>query len=77
MASACKASTLDILVGPSGASVFDVLLRRPKHSYGAAIGAQATADLYLSLNYKFTGKRVDKDFSTYPAVNRTLNSINY
>ena len=49
-------------------------MRRPKNTYGATIGAQATADLYVSLNYKFTGKRVDSDFSTYPEVNKTLKS---
>ena len=58
----------------SGANVSDVLLRRPKNTYGATIGAQVTADLYLSVNYKFTGKRVDSDFSTFPSVNKTLNS---
>jgi vitamin B12 transporter len=58
----------------SGTTVSDVLLRRPKNTYGATIGAQATADLYLSLNYKFTGKRVDSDFSTYPSVSKTLGS---
>lgn len=58
----------------SGTAVSDVLLRRPKNTYGATFGVQATADLYLSLNYKFTGKRVDSDFSTFPSVNKTLDS---
>lgn len=58
----------------SGTKVSDVLLRRPKHTYGANIGVQATKDLYLSANYKFTGKRIDSDFSTYPSVNKTLKS---
>ncbi|MEJ5994914.1 TonB-dependent receptor [Pedobacter sp. Du54] len=58
----------------SVADVSDVLLRRPKHTYGATIGAQASENLYLSLNYKFTGERIDSDFSTYPSVNKTLNS---
>ena len=58
----------------SGLKVSEVLLRRPKNTYGATIGAQATADLYISLNYKFTGKRVDSDFSTYPSVNKNLES---
>lgn len=58
----------------SATTVSDILLRRPKNTYGAAIGAQATADLYLSLNYKFTGKRIDSDFSKYPKVDETLAS---
>lgn len=58
----------------SEAAVSEVLLRRPKNTYGATIGVQAITDLYLSLNYKFTGKRVDSDFSTYPSVNKTLES---
>lgn len=58
----------------SGTITSDLLLRRPKHTYGASIGTQATTNLYLSLNYKFTGERVDSDFSTYPSVNKTLDS---
>ena len=58
----------------SGAKTSDVLLRRPKNTYGATIGTQATDGLYVSLNYKFTGKRIDSDFSSYPSVNKTLDS---
>jgi len=58
----------------SGTKVSNTLLRRPKNTYGATLGVQATADLYLSLNYKFTGKRMDSDFSTYPSVDKTLDS---
>jgi vitamin B12 transporter len=55
-------------------SVSDVLLRRPKNTYGANLGVQATTALYLSVNYKFTGDRIDSDFSTFPSVNKTLDS---
>ncbi len=58
----------------SGSITSNTLLRRPKNTYGATIGAQATDNLYLSLNYKFTGERVDSDFSAYPSVNKTLDS---
>lgn len=58
----------------SGAKVSDLLLRRPKNTYGATVGAQATNDLYVSVNYKFTGRRVDSDFSTFPSVHKTLNA---
>ncbi len=51
-----------------------MLLRRPKNSYGLNVGFDATKDLFVSLNYKFTGDRVDSDFSTYPSVNKTLDS---
>ncbi|MES2418886.1 MAG: TonB-dependent receptor [Bacteroidota bacterium] len=58
----------------SATNVADVLLRRPKNTYGANVAVQATAGLYFNLNYKFTGKRIDSDFSTFPAVNKTLDS---
>jgi vitamin B12 transporter len=60
----------------SGTTVSDILLRRPKHTYGANVGVQATTDLYVSANYKFTGERTDSDFSTYPSVNKVLDSYN-
>ncbi|MEE1944359.1 TonB-dependent receptor [Pedobacter sp. KR3-3] len=58
----------------SGNTVTDFLLRRPKNTYGINAGVQATNELYLSANYKFTGQRVDSDFSTYPSVNKMLGS---
>ncbi|MFA6278426.1 MAG: TonB-dependent receptor, partial [Pedobacter sp.] len=58
----------------TGEKTVDVLLRRPKNSYGLNLGFDATKDLYVSLNYKFTGDRIDSDFSTYPSVNKTLAS---
>jgi len=58
----------------SAASVSDVLLRRPKNAFGAHLGVQANEALYLSLQYKYTGKRVDSDFSTWPSVNKTLSA---
>lgn len=56
----------------SGNTVTDFLLRRPKNTYGVNAGVQATKELYLSANYKFTGQRVDSDFSSYPSVNKML-----
>lgn len=56
----------------AGTSISNFLLRRPKHTVGANIGFKASDNLYLSANYKFTGKRLDSDFSTYPAENKTL-----
>lgn len=58
----------------SGAKASDVLLRRPKNTYGVNAGLQATENLYLSANYKFTGERTDSDFSTYPSVNKVLDA---
>jgi vitamin B12 transporter len=55
-------------------AVSDVLLRRPKNSYGANVGFQLTANCYVDVNYKFTGERTDSDFSTYPSVNKVLDS---
>lgn len=54
--------------------ISDVLLRRPKNTYGINAGFQATSNLYLSANYKFTGDRVDSDFSSFPSVNKVLDS---
>jgi vitamin B12 transporter len=58
----------------SGTKVSDILLRRPKNTYGLNAGVQATDNLFVSANYKFTGQRVDSDFSTFPSVNKTLGS---
>ncbi|RZJ82079.1 MAG: TonB-dependent receptor [Flavobacterium sp.] len=54
--------------------ISDVLLRRPKNTYGINAGLQATSNLYLSANYKFTGDRIDSDFSSFPSVNKVLDS---
>lgn len=58
----------------SGTKVTDFLLRRPKNTFGVNAGVQATANLFLSANFKFTGERFDSDFSTYPAVTKLLDS---
>lgn len=58
----------------SGTKVTDFLLRRPKNTYGINAGVQATDNLFVSANYKFTGERYDSDFSTYPSVNKLLGS---
>lgn len=50
----------------------DFLLRRPKHTIGANVGHQIAESLFLRVNYKFTGERVDSDFATYPEVNKNL-----
>lgn len=56
----------------SGTKVSDVLLRRPKNTYGLNAGLQVLPSLYVSANYKYTGERTDSDFSTFPSVNKVL-----
>lgn len=58
----------------SGTKVTDFLLRRPKNTFGVNAGVQATNNLFLSANFKFTGERFDSDFSTYPSVTKLLDS---
>lgn len=53
----------------SGTVVSNVLLRRPKHIYGVNAGFKATENLYVSANYKFTGKRTDTEYGVWPAPN--------
>jgi vitamin B12 transporter len=48
--------------------VADYLFRRPKHTYGATAGLQATKDLFLSVNYRYVGSRTDGDFDSFPAA---------
>jgi len=43
-------------------AVENSLFRRPKHSIGVNLGLKATADLFVSANYKYLGKRTDGDF---------------
>jgi vitamin B12 transporter len=40
----------------------DFLLRRPKNTIGANVGALATENLYLSANFRRFGKRIDANF---------------
>jgi vitamin B12 transporter len=56
----------------SGTTISDLLLRRPKNTYGINAGIKATDNLYFSANYKYTGARTDNDFSTYPSTNVIL-----
>jgi vitamin B12 transporter len=58
----------------SGNVISTVLLRRPKHTFGLNVGLQLNQNWYVSTNYKYTGDRVDADFSVYPNVNRTLDA---
>lgn len=58
----------------SGAKVSDILLRRPKNTYGLNAGVQVLPSLYVNASYKFTGERTDSDFSTFPSVNKVLAS---
>ena len=60
----------------SGAKTSYILLRRPKNTLGATLGYQATPQLFFNVNYKYTGQRVDNDFSTYPAVSKVLTAYN-
>ncbi|SFA58690.1 vitamin B12 transporter [Pedobacter suwonensis] len=43
----------------------DFLIRRPKHTFGINAGAQATGNLYASVNFRYFGKRFDTNFTTY------------
>ncbi|HVV55335.1 MAG TPA: TonB-dependent receptor, partial [Mucilaginibacter sp.] len=54
----------------------DYLLRRPKTTFGASINYQVIKTLSVGLIYKYTGDRIDQDFSTYPATNVTLKNYN-
>lgn len=56
----------------SGLTSSEVLLRRPKNTMGVNVGFQTTKQLFCSVNYKYTGRRTDSDFSAYPAVNKIL-----
>ncbi|MCJ0743273.1 TonB-dependent receptor plug domain-containing protein [Pedobacter montanisoli] len=58
----------------SGNTSSEILLRRPKDIYGANLGVQATDNLFFSVNYKYTGSRIDSDFSTWPSTNVALKS---
>lgn len=49
-------------------AVADYLFRRPKHTFGATMGVQATDALFLSINYRNVGSRTDGDFGSYSVV---------
>ncbi len=48
------------------------LFRRPKNTFGANINYQVNKAFSIGLNYKYTGDRIDNDFSTYPSKIVTL-----
>lgn len=43
----------------------DFLIRRPKHTFGINAGAQATGNLYASVNFRYFGRRFDTNFISY------------
>src|SRR5215217_3623909 len=49
--------------------VSDYLLRRPKHIFGANLGAQATENLFVSTSFKYNGTRTDGNFNDYKIEN--------
>ena len=49
--------------GNTGTTNF--LIRRPKHTFGINAGAQATGNLYASVNFRYFGKRFDTNFISY------------
>lgn len=49
--------------GNTGTTNF--LIRRPKHTFGINAGAQATSNLYASVNFRYFGKRFDTNFISY------------
>ncbi|WP_443939055.1 TonB-dependent receptor plug domain-containing protein [Pedobacter sp. MW01-1-1] len=46
-------------------TVEDFLFRRPQNTFGLTAGAQATKNLYASVNFRYFGNRKDGDFNTY------------
>lgn len=50
-------------------AIADYLFRRPKHTFGANAGVQATSNLFISANYRYFGKRTDGNFTTYTVDN--------
>ncbi|HTI61690.1 TonB-dependent receptor plug domain-containing protein [Mucilaginibacter sp.] len=54
----------------------DILYRRPKNTFGANVNYKVIKTLSIGLNYKYTGDRVDQDFSTFPSTNATLKHYN-
>lgn len=45
--------------------ITNYLIRRPKHTFGINAGAQATSNLYASVNFRYFGKRFDTNFISY------------
>jgi vitamin B12 transporter len=60
----------------SGTITSNILLRRPNHTMGLNAGYQLSNQLFVNLNYKYSGDRVDRDFRTFPAVNEQLAGFN-
>lgn len=58
--------------GNTGTTNF--LIRRPKHTFGINAGAQATDNLYASVNFRYFGKRFDTNFISY--LNEEMPSYN-
>lgn len=58
--------------GNTGTTNF--LIRRPKHTFGINAGAQATSNLYASVNFRYFGKRFDTNFISY--LNEEMPSYN-
>lgn len=52
------------------------LYRIPKNTYGASVSYLLSKAFSFGLNYKYTGNRIDEDFSTYPANIVTLKHYN-
>ena len=48
------------------------MLRRPRHSGGVVLDQRVRPGIDLNLSYRFSGKRRDYDFSTWPAAPVTL-----
>ena len=61
--------------GPDAAFVAGApMLRRPRHAWSLSAGYRAGARLRLDASLRFTGRRDDRDFSTFPATRATLDS---
>ncbi len=58
----------------SNGTVSNILLRRPKHQFGANLGLQVNQQWAVNLGYKKTGKRLDNYFdnTTFTSVQQEL-----
>jgi vitamin B12 transporter len=52
------------------------LYRRPKNTFGANVNYQVITTFSFNINYKYTGKRTEQNFATFPATIAELKSYN-
>jgi vitamin B12 transporter len=52
------------------------LYRRPKNTFGANVNYQVITTFSFNITYKYTGKRTEQNFATFPATIAELKSYN-